>query len=255
MKFITFILGLSFFINANAQEIYGEGCNESFIFYVILKMSIDSSTHKLYYKQKDFIYGTDYYDDIDTVFINIQDTDSVFFTFRVAHELGNFMYSLNCYQMIKNDSTLNDSLYDTSFLPTFYSLCSDAGGTYTLLYNTTSEGCYQLKNLCSDAEKLDLPVIKVVRQSQAFVKEKDGINERLTIYPNPIENIVNIKHGAISSGEVLIYDTFGILVSKVNLDSEKTISTVDITSLPKGTYIFNVMINGEKRLQEKIIKN
>ncbi|NOQ72379.1 MAG: T9SS type A sorting domain-containing protein [Crocinitomix sp.] len=78
------------------------------------------------------------------------------------------------------------------------------------------------------------------------------------IYPNPAHDALNIS---ISNGngnqQIIIYNTIGEMVrmDQVGLNNSQT--TIDVSDLPKGLYIINVIDaeNPANSIQEKFIKN
>jgi hypothetical protein len=74
-------------------------------------------------------------------------------------------------------------------------------------------------------------------------------NPELQSYPNPTSGIVTITNTSIQAGDKIeIFDTQGQLVNQFS--AEKNQTTVNLSSLPKGTYI--VKVNNK---QVKLIRN
>ncbi len=81
----------------------------------------------------------------------------------------------------------------------------------------------------------------------------DGIestftNEQINIYPSPTTGIVNLDLEN-KEFEVEIFDVIGKSVS-----ISKNIKTLDLSKLPKGTYILKITIKNEGHIVQKIIK-
>ena len=92
-------------------------------------------------------------------------------------------------------------------------------------------------------------------QTQLGVGENEIEDNTLTVYPNPTENIINIKvtgqNNSITA--IQLHDILGrSLVSNV-VDNENTLS-LDLSSYPKGVYLLSININGKKQTK-KIIRN
>jgi hypothetical protein len=76
----------------------------------------------------------------------------------------------------------------------------------------------------------------------------DKPKNNLEIYPNPVKNTLVIERESSTSVDFKMYNLYGRLVLMKTLHS--SIEELDVSSLPKGMYIFD--INGEK--SQKIIK-
>lgn len=72
---------------------------------------------------------------------------------------------------------------------------------------------------------------------------------RFSVYPNPSENLVNIKRNSASGNNemIYIYTILGEQVMMVNMDAASELTTINIGSLVSGTYIIS-MGNGENTL-------
>jgi formylmethanofuran dehydrogenase subunit D len=71
----------------------------------------------------------------------------------------------------------------------------------------------------------------------------------LRSYPNPTSGIVTIESASIQTGDKIeLYDTHGQLVHQFSARKNQT--TINLSFLPKGTYILKV-----NNKQAKIIKN
>ncbi|KFC20061.1 T9SS type A sorting domain-containing protein [Chryseobacterium sp. FH1] len=78
----------------------------------------------------------------------------------------------------------------------------------------------------------------------------DSKNETVSIYPNPVKDILNIKTASkIKSHKV--YNLSGQVVN-AKLISDKTI---DFSRLEKGIYVVEIQLENGKKLSQKIIKN
>ena len=73
----------------------------------------------------------------------------------------------------------------------------------------------------------------------------------LSLYPNPVKNIVNITTGE-SIDMVKIYDLTGRIVKQLNPNSNKF--KIDVSSLNKGVYLVKLN-SGEKTGSTKLIKD
>ena len=65
---------------------------------------------------------------------------------------------------------------------------------------------------------------------------KDINYETLTIYPNPSNNILNIKHGIRTSKKVIILDLTGKIVEEIS----GNVNSLDLSGLTNGMYLLQV---------------
>ncbi|MNK45759.1 Beta-agarase D precursor [compost metagenome] len=78
----------------------------------------------------------------------------------------------------------------------------------------------------------------------------DSKNEAVSIYPNPVKDILNVKTASkIKTHKV--YNLSGQIVN-AKLISDKTI---DFSRLEKGIYVVEILLENGKKLTQKIIKN
>lgn len=90
-------------------------------------------------------------------------------------------------------------------------------------------------------------------QQQEEIKEIIATQE-IKIYPNPVESILSVSVTGFDntiSGDYFIYNLTGGLLKREKIKSEHTI--LDLSSFSSGTYLLQVLINGEKAVW-KIIK-
>lgn len=90
-------------------------------------------------------------------------------------------------------------------------------------------------------------------QQQEEIKETIAMQE-IKIYPNPVESILSVSVTGFDntiSGEYFIYNLTGGLLERDKITSEHT--TLDLSSFSSGTYLLQILINGEKTVW-KIIK-
>ncbi len=76
------------------------------------------------------------------------------------------------------------------------------------------------------------------------------LNE-VKLHPNPSQGVITISHKAISNlNEVAVYSVDGRLVKQFeNLES----STLDISELPNGVYVFKISFEGEEAFVNKMV--
>ncbi|GHT39447.1 hypothetical protein AGMMS49965_05470 [Bacteroidia bacterium] len=116
-----------------------------------------------------------------------------------------------------------------------------AGATRDYLYFGTTKDYtseYSVRLTTSDGQSL-----------QSCPMRLQAVNATLHSYPNPTTGIVTVEDATIQANtKIDIYNTNGQLVKRCAATQNRT--TVDISSLPRGTYI--VRVNNR---QGKIIKN
>ena len=81
------------------------------------------------------------------------------------------------------------------------------------------------------------------------VNENFHTSFSLSVYPNPVQNILNIQTQEIIK-EIAVYDVLGkkLAVSQVSTNS------IDVSNLAQGMYIFKVMNDNDKSFSTKFIK-
>ncbi|GHT39460.1 hypothetical protein AGMMS49965_05520 [Bacteroidia bacterium] len=132
-------------------------------------------------------------------------------------------YTFVAYQWLKNDEWLAG---ETSAYLYFPEAAKDYNAEYTLLLTTTTGQELQTCPVRLRAVKADLRA-----------------------YPNPTTGTVTVEDATIQAGtKIDIYNINGQLVKQCEAAQDRT--TVDISSLPRGTYILRV-----NNRQGKIIKN
>lgn len=90
--------------------------------------------------------------------------------------------------------------------------------------------------------------IKINLQNSIYIQDNISVNNSLTLYPNPGENIVKIENSNSKIKDILIYSSDGKLVySSENINTY--ITTIDLSSISKGNYIF--IFNTENTLIHK----
>jgi len=75
--------------------------------------------------------------------------------------------------------------------------------------------------------------------------------EHIVVYPNPCKESINIKTGSEHGFTLVITDLLGKLVYLQTFPDKQ--STVNLSQIPNGTYIFKVNSQG-KTIERKIIK-
>ncbi|RKR13504.1 putative secreted protein (Por secretion system target) [Maribacter vaceletii] len=93
-------------------------------------------------------------------------------------------------------------------------------------------------------------VIKTDKDCQGIQEQKIFIREdNFTIYPNPIESLLNIDTNVASKNiEIFIYNLSGKLVyTNSFIKDTSTPITIDISNMPRGMYLAKYKYNGESK--------
>lgn len=118
---------------------------------------------------------------------------------------------------------------------------SSSATTFTLYRPTLCEcgvgsGCYQLPRL-----------------ADTNTSEK---SKRFDVFPNPASNIINIelkdKYSSNSIKEAAIYNVYGSLIKKINIQNNKGI--LNVSSYAKGIYLLKINNNGLEENHQVIIQ-
>ena len=89
-----------------------------------------------------------------------------------------------------------------------------------------------------------------VRTSSSALATANVKQDQLTIYPNPVKDVLNIDLKA-NQGEVKIFDLSGKVIKTASVNKS---GSVDVSKLSKGLYIVEITINGSSKVTKKIIK-
>jgi hypothetical protein len=80
--------------------------------------------------------------------------------------------------------------------------------------------------------------------------DKDA-GDKLILYPNPTNGQLYLK-GIDKESVVRVYGIDGKMMKVQKVDGEST--PLDITSLPKGGYFIEVLVDGKTRMVKRILK-
>ena len=79
-----------------------------------------------------------------------------------------------------------------------------------------------------------------------------GVYNKLSIYPNPSDHLLNIKYsGELNQASLRIYNIQGAVMMNQKLNSNHT--TLDISDLSPGVY-YLALNTGNKMIYNKIVK-
>ncbi|NLA23521.1 MAG: T9SS type A sorting domain-containing protein, partial [Bacteroidales bacterium] len=153
------------------------------------------------------------------------------------------------------EAALSESWLYSAQAKTLYSYLTD---TVFLEYTPLPEDVFEIRK---QTEKVDI---------------SDLFNPKLKVYPNPslglvfieydfrqnyepgydilFETIGKVRSESCNKGMVNIYSIEGKLLQTQELKNEKGLKTIDISSLPSGTYILEISDCYENKTSEKITK-
>lgn len=104
-------------------------------------------------------------------------------------------------------------------------------GTTTVTYNLVYDG--EILDTCS----FDVTV-------EEYMSVNDLNNYSLSVYPNPVKDILNISYNKEIS-KVSVYDLSGEQVYTINLNSKN--AKINLRQLPSGVYVIKAEISGETK--------
>lgn len=86
----------------------------------------------------------------------------------------------------------------------------------------------------------------------------DTINSNLSVYPNPVKDVLNINLSETSrtpnsTGTINLIDFSGNITKSINSDYNKSSYTLDVSNIEKGIYFLQFISNGQIIQTEKII--
>lgn len=117
---------------------------------------------------------------------------------------------------------------------------SNITGAVSVTYTIGSLGCTNKRTIS----------MNVVSCNAKGIISTTGINEVISLYPNPATNFINMKLTKNSSVE--IYDALGRLQMKIN--ATVGINRIDLNGLQKGLYFADIMNDTEHKVEKFIIQ-
>ncbi|MFN3753843.1 T9SS type A sorting domain-containing protein [Flavobacterium sp.] len=118
---------------------------------------------------------------------------------------------------------------------------------------------YQLKGNCSQGTLFDSQILvdtaityqKNCIQCVDLGIDTSGLNNRIKVYPNPINDFLEINGAEGKQYQIQLYDSQAKLVLE---KSFTTTTTIETSVLAKGIYIYTIVEEGKTALEGKIIK-
>jgi len=81
------------------------------------------------------------------------------------------------------------------------------------------------------------------------LSQEDFLKETISIYPNPVGEVLNIRSSGLAINWLKIYDLNGRLIKEVQLDHNQ----IDVSQLPQGIYILDIE-TAVGVLRQKLVK-
>lgn len=127
--------------------------------------------------------------------------------------------------------------------------CVDETYTYLDYDIENTQSYYRIKQIDFDGQSIYSKTVSV---------RNDSRNKTVSIYPNPVENTLNIFVNDTEIGimNIGVFSIDGKLVIQSNLlkQSGQINTTLNLKQLSSGTYIVKVLINKKQKAIEKLVK-
>jgi len=86
--------------------------------------------------------------------------------------------------------------------------------------------------------------------------QKITFNKGVKVYPNPANDIVNIKMEETKTIEAIaLYNLSGTIFMNENFENKQSQTQLNITKTPQGVYLLKILDNDKKFLTNKLIIN
>ncbi|MBC8047307.1 MAG: T9SS type A sorting domain-containing protein [Fimbriimonadaceae bacterium] len=110
---------------------------------------------------------------------------------------------------------------------------------------------FRVKTVCYE-EGIISPYGPVYYFTTAPLKEGE-FGQQINVYPNPAQDIVNVELGDNQKGSIIeLYNMLGEKMNVTVTNVEETISSIDVHSLPSGTYLLKVTGN-DQQIHSRIV--
>lgn len=168
-------------------------------------------------------------------------------------------------------STLSIEIkYCTSSTPTFgnsssisvYNPCNCSNANYATVWDRNSDGdynvhCELITGKSNGAGELPKEFKNGEKLEKVDIVEQTPVNTKSTaVTPNPSNGMFTLSPGTdlpASSYNVTVTDASGKVVYAKNNASTESPLQIDLTALPKGIYLLNI-VSGDKKLSHRLMK-
>jgi len=116
--------------------------------------------------------------------------------------------------------------------------CAYGNGSYTL---SSSEGTIVTGGAFTSSEATDFCVDSTKQRLNTYELSDDS-NDSFTLYPNPVQSILEINTLGQNVDDIRVFSAYGTLVQQV-VNAGKTPS-LDVSQLASGTYFIRIVSNG-----------
>ncbi|WP_458629277.1 chondroitinase-B domain-containing protein [Winogradskyella sp. PC D3.3] len=90
--------------------------------------------------------------------------------------------------------------------------------------------------------------------SEVLSVDDTDLQDNITIYPNPVQNSVNVKvHNATNIAFYKLYNLDGRLIMESRSDVENSTFKIDVSAVMSGTYILSLSTDNGRRISKRII--
>ena len=90
--------------------------------------------------------------------------------------------------------------------------------------------------------------------SNIITSTNNSLDSNIKVYPNPTASYVNISSNTMSVDEIKIYNSNGVQVNKIELNSNSKNTQIDLSSLDRGVYLVQIIGQNGKMLTKRIVK-
>jgi hypothetical protein len=167
-------------------------------------------------------------------------TDDLFYTVDLSDATSTAVGSLGIDISFAQDATI-DPADNTVYMGAY--IGGGAGGIYTVDVSTG------LATLVGDTQPLNAEFGILAVSGQPNLSVESNVLSQTAIYPNPSSDIVNVKVPA--SLEIISSALYDLLGKNTGIQINNNM--LDISALPKGTYLLNIETTAGT-FSEKIIK-
>ncbi|MEQ8908290.1 MAG: T9SS type A sorting domain-containing protein [Vicingaceae bacterium] len=100
--------------------------------------------------------------------------------------------------------------------------------------------------------------VKLQTSFTTSLEDETKDNLAFTIYPNPVENQVNVsfeKGATLANAQLVIHDIVGKRVKAQSVQAATINQSISVSELESGLYFVSLQIDGERRITKRFVKN